>query len=124
MLSQLPPQVPLRPGEFSKVSHTVGDFSDQSLLESSSSIVVHGVDSLGHFQASKSGHLDGVGAFITVKIVSSLIGFLVFLHMVGQEDVPGIDASSLESSLDSPDLHHIIRKLKRPHRHIQMMQFH
>ncbi|KAK9119054.1 hypothetical protein Scep_017147 [Stephania cephalantha] len=56
-----------RPG-VSEISIPLDDFREQSLLESSNFIVVHGAGSFGHFQASRSGvHKGGLQLIPIVK---------------------------------------------------------
>ncbi|OVA13399.1 Aspartate/glutamate/uridylate kinase [Macleaya cordata] len=83
----------------SEISTAVDDFGDQSLLDSSNFIIVHGAGSFGHFQASKSGvhkgglHLPLVKAgFVATRISVTSLN-LEIVRALAREGIPSIGMS-------------------------------
>ncbi|KAL2904071.1 Isopentenyl phosphate kinase [Bienertia sinuspersici] len=81
------------------VSVNVDDIANQSMLDSSNFIVVHGAGSFGHFQASKSGvHKGGIdqplvkAGFVATHISVKLLN-LEIVRALAREGIPSIGIS-------------------------------
>ncbi|KAK9107420.1 hypothetical protein Syun_023431 [Stephania yunnanensis] len=92
-----------RPG-VSEISFPLDDFREQSLLESSNFIVVHGAGSFGHFQASRSGvHKGGLqlipivkAGFVATRISVTSLN-LEIVRALAREGIPSVGMSPFAS---------------------------
>ncbi|KAK9116609.1 hypothetical protein Sjap_015556 [Stephania japonica] len=91
-----------RPG-VSEISIRLDDFREQSLLESSNFIVVHGAGSFGHFQASRSGvHKGGLqlplvkAGFVATRISVTSLN-LEIVRALAREGIPSVGMSPFAS---------------------------
>ncbi|OAY59420.1 isopentenyl phosphate kinase isoform X1 [Manihot esculenta] len=105
-----------RPGK-SEISCEMDNFEDQTLMDSSSFVVVHGAGSFGHFQASKSGvHKGGLhkllvrAGFVATRISVTTLN-LEIVRVLAREGIPSIGMSPFscgwstsERNLKSADL--------------------
>ncbi|KNA03825.1 hypothetical protein SOVF_205430 [Spinacia oleracea] len=114
-----------RPGR-SDICVNVNGISDQSLLNSSNFIVVHGAGSFGHFQASKSGvHKGGLdhslvkAGFVATRISVTSLN-LEIVRALAREGIPSVGLSpfsggwtTLQRNVASADIATVAKTIDR-----------
>ncbi|KAF2299107.1 hypothetical protein GH714_030651 [Hevea brasiliensis] len=97
-----------RPGK-PEISCDAANFENQTLLDSSSFVVVHGAGSFGHFQASKSGvHKGGLhkplvrAGFVATRISVTTLN-LEIVRVLAREGIPSVGMSPFSCGWSTSD---------------------